>query len=112
MAITDDLQNHLDQAEPDELVEVFLVLKTSAVMSESLPVDPLDIKEGRKKFAINANRMINSAIEKASEKCGKSLEHVTIYDHVASARLCAPVKLIEYLGEHPTVAFISLAPDE
>ena len=108
MTVDCNLQVQLDQAAPDDLFDVILILKHSAILSKSGPVDPSNIAAGRKTFAKHASKMLTDVIKDASRKSGKSYTDLTIFDHMASAQLCAPVKLVEQLAAHPFVASIKL----
>jgi hypothetical protein len=112
LAIESNLQIQLDQSDPDDLIEVIVILKTSAILSKSGPVDPANLMAGRKRFARTASNLLTDVIEEASRKSGQASTELTIFDHVASARLCAPVELIRHLGRHPAVASIGLALDK
>jgi len=106
-----ELQSQLDQAEADDLIAIILILKASAVMAESPAIEPANLAEGRKRFARNATKLLNDVIQVASGQCGKIPAEQTIFGHMASARLCAPARLIEHMAEHPAVATIGLASD-
>ena len=111
MAIDNNLQIQLDQSGPDDLIEVILILETSAIISESGSVDPSNIMKGRRIFASTANSMLNNVIRDASRQSGQASTDLTIFDHMASASLSAPAELIRQLGQHPSVASICLASD-
>lgn len=109
MTIDSNLQIHLDQPDSDDLIDIIVILDASAIHAKSGPVDPSNLRAGRKMFAETACNLLNSAIEDASEKSGQEHAKLTIFDNVASARLLAPAELIRHLGQHPSVASIRLA---
>ena len=94
LPIDHKLQILLDQASPDDLIDIIFILEASAVKSESLPIDPSDIMAGRKSFAEHAEKMLAEIIREASEHTGKTSADLKIFDHMASARLRASLQRV------------------